>query len=200
MHRQYISYSDDNGETWTKAMKVTRLISPESPAARAIEPNTGWIMVVWNRNSNLGSHGKNRTPLTVGFSHDDGKSWFGFHNLEDEPGKAWSYPSIRFIDGAAHVLYYEQTKTELGGKPDRAQDEKFFVLRAHLEFGLPHRAIAASPSSRATPCQEAAHSLAGIELIRTSELPSGCRRASRRNTSFHREVLASLVGNFSSSE
>ena len=114
MHRQYISYSDDNGETWTKAMEVTRLISPESPAALAIEPNTGWIMVVWNRNSNLGSHGKNRTPLTVGFSHDGGKSWFGFHNLEDEPGKAWSYPSIRFIDGAAHVLYYEQTKTELG--------------------------------------------------------------------------------------
>ena len=114
MHRQYISYSDDDGEIWTEAMEVTRLISPESPAALATEPNTGWVMVVWNRNSNLGSHGTNRTPLTVGFSHDGGKSWFGFHNLEEEPGKAWSYPSIRFIDGVAHVLYYEGTKTDSG--------------------------------------------------------------------------------------
>ncbi len=113
-HRQYISYSEDDGNTWTKATEVTRLTSPESPAALAIEPNTGWVMVVWNRNSNLGTMSENRAPLTVGFSHDEGESWFGFQSLEDEARKSWSYPTIRFLDDFAHVLYYERTETERG--------------------------------------------------------------------------------------
>jgi sialidase-1 len=113
-HRQYVSYSEDCGETWGKAIEVTRLISPESPAALALEPNTGWTMVVWNRNSNLGTMRENRTPLTVGFSSDEGNSWFGFHNLEDEPGKTWFYPTLRILDGIAHVIYSERTETEAG--------------------------------------------------------------------------------------
>jgi len=116
MHRQYISYSDDGGEFWSKAMEVTRLISPESPADLAMEPNTGWTMVVWNRNSNLVRMRmrENRTPLTVGFSHDEGESWFGFYNLEEEPGKIWFYPTLRFLDGTAYVIYSERTETDSG--------------------------------------------------------------------------------------
>lgn len=114
MHRQYCSYSKDGGDSWSPATEVTRLISPESPAAVALDPHTGWIVVVWNRNSNLGKMKENRTPLTVGFSHDAGRSWFGVQNLEEAPGKTWFYPSIRFIDGKAHVIYSERTETSDG--------------------------------------------------------------------------------------
>ena len=115
-HRQYISYSDDGGDNWTSATEVPHLISPESPAALAQVPNTGLIMVVWNHNSNSGRHSENRAPLTVGFSNDEGKTWFGFHNLEDEAEKTWSYPSITFLDGKAHVIYYERTGTRTEDK------------------------------------------------------------------------------------
>jgi sialidase-1 len=108
VHRQYISYSDDGGDTWTPATEVPHLISPESPAALSQVPDTKLIMVVWNNNNNSGRHSENRAPLTVGFSDNGGITWSGFHNLEDESGKTWSYPSIIFLDGKAHVLYYER--------------------------------------------------------------------------------------------
>jgi len=116
VHRQYISYSDDDGDTWTSATEVPHLISPESPAALAHVPNTNLIMTVWNRNNNSGRHSANRTPLTVGFSNDKGKTWFGFHNLEDEAGKTWSYPSITFLNEKAHVIYYERSGTRTEDK------------------------------------------------------------------------------------
>ena len=114
VHRQYISYSNDGGDTWTSATEVPHLISPESPAALARVPDTELTIVVWNNNSNSGRHSENRAPLTVGFSNNEGQTWFGFHNLEDEAGKTWSYPSIIFLDGKAQVLYYERhgTRTE----------------------------------------------------------------------------------------
>ena len=109
VHTQYISYSDDGGDTWTPAKEVTDLVSPESPAALAQVPDTDLTMVVWNNNDN--SSRLNRAPLTVGFTNDEGKSWFGFHNLEEGPGITWSYPSIVFLDKKAHVIYYERPGT-----------------------------------------------------------------------------------------
>ena len=108
VHRQYVSYSEDGGDVWTPAVAVDDLVSPESPAALARVPDTDLTMVVWNHNRNEGGMPVNRSPLTVGFSKDAGKTWFGFHNLEEEPNKTWSYPSIRFIDGKAVVIYYDR--------------------------------------------------------------------------------------------
>ena len=113
-HRQYRSVSEDDGDTWTKATEVTGLVSPESPAAVRRDPRTGWLMVVWNHNSNLGRHGRNRVPLTVGFSQDEGESWFGFSNIETNPRSAFSYPSINFLDGRAYVTYYDSSQTKKG--------------------------------------------------------------------------------------
>lgn len=108
MHSQYISYSEDGGDVWTPAVAVDDLVSPESPAALARVPDTDLTMVVWNHNRNEGGMPVNRSPLTVGFSKDEGQTWFGFHNLEDAPHKTWSYPSIRFLDGKAWVIYYDR--------------------------------------------------------------------------------------------
>ena len=104
-------------------------------------------MVVWNRNSNIGRLSMNRTPLTVGFSHDEGKTWIGFHNLEDEPGKWWSYPSIRFFDGAAHVLYYERIETKLGETRIALKMKSFRVVDATPSDVATGRAVAPAPFS-----------------------------------------------------
>lgn len=110
-HFQYVSYSNDGGDVWTPAVEMPDLVSPESPAALAHVPDSNVMMVVWNHNKNEGSHGENRRPLTVGFSNDGGQSWGSFQNIEMEPHKSWSYPSIRFIDGKAWVFYYERVET-----------------------------------------------------------------------------------------
>ena len=112
-HRQYRSVSKDRGDTWSPATEVTRLVSPESPAAIRRDPNTGWLTIVWNYNSR-GRQGRDRTPLTVAFSDDDGQSWFGFINLESDPTKSYSYPSLSFIDGRANLTYYERIGTPRG--------------------------------------------------------------------------------------
>lgn len=111
---QYVSYSEDGGDVWTPAVAVDDLVSPESPAVLARVPNTDLTMVVWNHNPNDGKHSSNRSPLTVGFSKDEGKTWFGFQNLEDAPEKTWSYPSIRFLDGKAWVIYYDRIMLSAG--------------------------------------------------------------------------------------
>ena len=51
-HRQYRSHSRDRGDTWSAPTEVTRLISPDAPAIIHRDPKTGWLVVVWNRNSN----------------------------------------------------------------------------------------------------------------------------------------------------
>ncbi len=112
-HRQYRSFSSDGGDTWTRPTEVTQLTSPESPAAVRRDPETGWLTVVWNYNSR-GKPGRDRTPLTVAFSDDEGESWFGFVNLEANPAKSYSYPSLNFIDGRAYVTYYESVRTPAG--------------------------------------------------------------------------------------
>ncbi|MBT3602442.1 MAG: exo-alpha-sialidase [Candidatus Latescibacteria bacterium] len=124
---QYVSYSEDGGDVWTPAVAVDDLVSPESPAALARVPNTDLTMVVWNHNPNDGKHSSNRSPLTVGFSKDEGQTWFGFHNLEAEPDRTWSYPSIQFLDGKAAVIYYDRIMLPSGDTRISLKMQKFGV-------------------------------------------------------------------------
>ena len=112
-HRQYRSQSRDGGETWSAPTEVTRLISPDAPAIIRRDPQTGWLAVIWNHNSNRIKTLHSRQSLTVCFSNDDGKSWFGNHTFEHDPTneKTWSNPSLTFDDGRAHVTYYERTES-----------------------------------------------------------------------------------------
>jgi|GEM_PF-1106109 hypothetical protein len=128
MHQQYISYSEDGGDVWTPAVEVADLVSPESPAALARVPNSDLTMVVWNHNRNEDTMPVNRSPLTVGFSKDEGKTWFGFHDLEDEPEKTWSYPSIRFVDGKAWVIYYDRIMLPSGDTRISLKMNRFGIL------------------------------------------------------------------------
>ena len=47
-----------------------------------------------------------RTPLNSAISTDDGASWDHYQNVEDEPDRAYSYPSIHFQEDEVLLTYY----------------------------------------------------------------------------------------------
>jgi hypothetical protein len=99
---QYITYSSDQGESWTPAEPST-IKSPRSPASIERIPATGDLLMVWNNNGgeNKAIAGK-RTPFNTGISKDEGKTWQGIRTLADDPDGWYCYTAIEFTD--KHVL------------------------------------------------------------------------------------------------
>ena len=99
---QYISYSSDQGETWSPAEPST-IKSPRSPASIERLPTTGDLLMVWNNNGgeNEAIAGK-RTPFNIGISKDEGKTWQGVRTLADDPDGWYCYTAIDFT--GEHVL------------------------------------------------------------------------------------------------
>lgn len=90
---QYLSYSQDKGETWSAAVR-SNIKSPTSPASISRIPSTGDLLMVWNDNG----LNENRTPLTIAISKDEGKNWEKIKNLEDDPGGTFCYTAIHFTE------------------------------------------------------------------------------------------------------
>ena len=82
MGRQYQSFSEDAGNTWSKA-EPSMLASSYSPASLKTIPTTGDILCVWNQVSGQEiSDGLARSRMSLAVSKDDGKTWCNFKNLE----------------------------------------------------------------------------------------------------------------------
>lgn len=94
---QCISYSKDNGVTWS-SVKPSDIKSPVSPASIERIPSTGDLLLVWNNNggNDPAIKGK-RTPLTVAISKDEGKTWQKVKNVEDDPDGWYCYIAIHFV-------------------------------------------------------------------------------------------------------
>jgi Neuraminidase (sialidase) len=106
---QYLSFSDDGGDTWTEA-RASDILSPLSPASIERIPSTGDLLMVWNDHSGVeesfrsnATRGGKRTPLTVAISRDDGRSWIRKRNLLDDPDGWYCYIAIHF-DGPRVLL------------------------------------------------------------------------------------------------
>lgn len=107
---QYVSYSNDNGDTWTPAQPST-LQSPLSPASIKRIPKTGDLLAVWNDHSKEAS--TRRTPLTVAISRDGGKTWESAKNIEADPQGWYCYTAIEFV-GNRVLLGYVSGSTTAG--------------------------------------------------------------------------------------
>jgi sialidase-1 len=116
--RQYVSYSRDQGDSWS-APQPSSLLSPQSPALIKRIPKTGDLLLVWNDHSHVDPAiravdqpkpgqkpfwGK-RTPLSAAISRDDGKTWEAAKNIEDDPDGMYAYPAIGFINDRVLVGY-----------------------------------------------------------------------------------------------
>ena len=108
---QCYSRSWDQGLTWSTATK-SQLISPLSPASIERIPTTGDLLAVWNHNLSLNAHAaKQRTPLTIAISKDEGTSWQNIKILESDPDGRYCYTAIEFIDNTILLGYASGSQT-----------------------------------------------------------------------------------------
>ena len=99
---QYVSYSADGGDTWSKAEPST-MLSPCSPATIERIPGTDTLLLAWNNHKNIDPKLRGfRTPLSIAISNDEGKTWQKAKNLADDPNGWYCYTAMHFEGG--HVL------------------------------------------------------------------------------------------------
>lgn len=98
---QYVSYSNDQGLTWSAA-QAGNIKSPLSPASIERIPSTGDLLLVWNNNYKSGKDGGKRTPFNLAISKDDGASWQKVKSIESDPDGWYCYTAIEFTEN--HVL------------------------------------------------------------------------------------------------
>jgi Neuraminidase (sialidase) len=93
---QYISFSSDQGETWSPA-EASNIRSPRSPATIERIPSTGDLLMVWNNNGgeDKAIAGK-RTPFNTAVSKDEGKTWQKIRTLADDPDGWYCYTAMDF--------------------------------------------------------------------------------------------------------
>ena len=101
------SYSDDRGDSWSKPSSLS-VKAPEAPSTLRRIPSTGDLLLIWNNTYTEGAgHGGRRTPLTAAISNDEGQTWRHVRNLEADPSRTYSYPSLIFSQGRAVLSYWE---------------------------------------------------------------------------------------------
>lgn len=111
---QYISYSQDDSETWTKA-QPSQLISPLSPASIKRIPWSGDLLCIWNDHSGIHNYPKgHRTPLCLAISKDEGKTWSKSEIIEDNPDGWYCYTAISFVKNQVLLSYCAGDK-KIGG-------------------------------------------------------------------------------------
>lgn len=101
-----ITYSSDNGETWSK-LKLISLPNNNSGLDAVTLSNGKHVMICNEKPIPYGiKNGKGlRTPLSLMIS-DDGENWKHWMTLEDSPISQYSYPSIiQTSDGHIHCVY-----------------------------------------------------------------------------------------------
>ena len=100
--------SCDDGRTWSKP-QTTGLHAPESCSCLASVPGTDVQLVVWNNaeyDMNWRSHYGKRTPLTLALSRDGLKTFFDVTDIETDPNRAYSNPSVTFTSDGWCLLNY----------------------------------------------------------------------------------------------
>jgi predicted neuraminidase len=92
------SESSDYGRTWS--VPTYSSIPTVSSAVEMISLKNGHVIVAYNDGK-----GRERTPLSLGLSLDQGRTWAYKRNLDEGPG-SFSYPSLlQSRDGNIHILY-----------------------------------------------------------------------------------------------
>jgi len=103
------SESVDDGRIWSKP-QTTGLRAPESCPCVATIPGTDVQIVVWNNSEydmTWTSHYGKRTPLTIALSRDGLQTFTDFYDLETDPNRAFTNPSVIFTsDGFCLIPYW----------------------------------------------------------------------------------------------
>ncbi|PHQ34514.1 exo-alpha-sialidase [Rhodopirellula bahusiensis] len=101
---QLLSYSDDQGDTWSDLTPSTFTQPTVSPASIERIPSSGDLLMLWNNGDDELAMKKpvGRRPFTAAISKDDGQTWQNIHNVGTDPEGWYCYTAIEFVD--EHVL------------------------------------------------------------------------------------------------
>jgi dienelactone hydrolase len=113
----YSAESADQGRTWS-ASKSTGIDAPESCPELIRIPPTGDLLLVWNAGAydpTWASHSGKRTPLSVAFSHDEGRTWSAPRRVESDPGGAFTNPGAAFTRDGLVILNYWTCRYQQNG-------------------------------------------------------------------------------------
>lgn len=91
--------STDHGATFSKPEPIGGLVSPSSPASIARIPQTGDLLLIWNRSKTA------RNPLNSAISRDDGATWENVRVVDRGPA-AYCYTSITPVGEQILLTYY----------------------------------------------------------------------------------------------
>ncbi len=107
---QFMSHSSDRGETWS-VPQPSWLRAPTSPATIKRLP-TGDLLAIWNNHEmrfdlkRKGGWNGKRTPLSAAISRDEGITWHGTKNVEDDPEGHFCYIAMQSLDDGTVLLGY----------------------------------------------------------------------------------------------
>ncbi|MCG2461977.1 glycoside hydrolase [Flavobacteriaceae bacterium F89] len=108
---QLYSKSIDSGKTWGEVYK-SQLISPVSPATIERIPSTGDLLAVWNNNLSTNEKlSKQRIPLNIAVSKDEGVSWQNIKIIDGNPEGWFCYTAMQFVDNSVLLGYCAGTKS-----------------------------------------------------------------------------------------
>lgn len=110
---QLYAYSDDDGETFTKPQKWN-FASPLAPASIKRIPSTGDLLLIWNDNP-----GRQRSPLSVAVSSDEGQTWTHQKTLEGNPNGWFCYTAIHFDGDDVLISYWDMSKGGIATKVNK---------------------------------------------------------------------------------
>ena len=128
------SFSTDDGRTWSKP-QATGLHAPESCPCIATIPGTDAQLVVWNNSEydmNWRSHYGKRTPLTLAISRDGLRTFSDYFNIETDPSRAFTNPSITITSDGLFLLNYWSCKYSPAGIMRGPIDLKLASFRINL--------------------------------------------------------------------
>ena len=130
----FYSESFDDGRTWSKP-QTTGLRSPESCPCIASVPGTDAQIVVWNNaeyDMDCVSHYGRRTPLTIAISKDGLRTFSDFVDIETDPCRAFTNPSITVTSDGLFLLNYWTSPYSAAGYFDGLIDLKLATFRIQI--------------------------------------------------------------------
>lgn len=99
----YKSFSDDQGDHWTRPVP-TDFPAPDAPPLIRRIPGGGDLLMIWN---NIRSNrNRPRIPLTASVSTDEGETWGPFMDIDQRPDHDAAYAAVLFLDDEALITYY----------------------------------------------------------------------------------------------
>ena len=104
----YESRSRNDGATWVNPPTATKLPSPVAPSTVTRDPTSNDLWMIWiNREGGNKVTWKQRMPLSLAVSRDNGATWGEARDIESDPKHGYGYASVDVIKDHVLLTYYD---------------------------------------------------------------------------------------------